>query len=83
MFELEFSKLIEEAEKFAKINCMNFLLTCLSNGIWIADFRIADMNGKELTEPMFFYASKDKCEAILEAMKKAKEFIKKNMIVIN
>lgn len=80
---MNFSEIIEEAENFAKFNCMNFMLTYLANGEWVADFRIADANGKDLTEPIFFHVSEDKCEAILEAMKKAKNFIMQNMVLIN
>ena len=80
---MNFSEIIEEAENFAKLNCMNFMITYLTNGVWVADFRIADVNGKDLTEPIFFHVSEDKCEAILEAMKKAKNFIMQNMVLIN
>ena len=80
---MNFIEIIEEAENFAKTNCMNFMLTYLTSGEWVADFRIADANGKDLTEPIFFHVSEDKCEAILEAMKKAKNFIMQNMVLIN
>lgn len=36
---MEFAEIIEEAENFAKINCMNFILTYLTNGTWVADSR--------------------------------------------